>query len=226
MTLTVRLLLLGIIVLGFDLLSCLMGEQQKQGIAVASAWTLPFPGGRQVSYRDGIIRIQLENQANLPTIPPLGTSCSEQVLNCIELKDTKTPKGWGAFCCDAPIPKHAFLGFYEGTLMDLSDPSSREIDKAILSLDQIPKHKSGYVLSLDGGETFLDGYDRAQDRTRFSPVHLNHADKTTPLCNCLRLLCEDSQNVAFFTSRTVAVGEELCFDYGANYWKGREAEKL
>ncbi len=51
----------------------------------------------------------------------------------------------------------------------------------------------------------------AKNRDSFSAVHLNHADKNTPACNCVRLFEED--RVAFFTSRNIQVGEELCFDY-------------
>ena len=61
---------------------------------------------------------------------------------------------------------------------------------------------------------------RAQDRSKFSPVHLNHADKGTTACNVIRLLEDD--RVAFFSSRDIFAGEELCFDYGSNFWKGRE----
>lgn len=65
---------------------------------------------------------------------------------------------------------------------------------------------------------------RAQDKSIFSPVHLNHADKGTTLCNVIRSLEDD--RVAFFTSRDIMDGEELCFDYGANFWKGREGLKV
>lgn len=65
---------------------------------------------------------------------------------------------------------------------------------------------------------------RAQNKNVFSTVHLNHADKNTPQCNCIRLLEDD--RVAFFTSRVIEVDEELCFDYGSNFWSGRENEKV
>jgi SET domain-containing protein len=65
---------------------------------------------------------------------------------------------------------------------------------------------------------------RAKDRTEFSPVHLNHADKGTRGCNVIRLLEDD--RVAFFTSRDIVREEELCFDYGSNFWKGCERLKL
>ena len=72
------------------------------------------------------------------------------------------------------------------------------------------------MLSLDGGVTFIDGYDRAQDRSCFSPAHLNHEDSDKEGCNCVRVLDKEGKGVAFFTQRLVAEGEELCFDYGYN----------
>mmetsp|Transcript_9528 Transcript_9528/g.14196 ORF Transcript_9528/g.14196 Transcript_9528/m.14196 type:complete len:86 (-) Transcript_9528:150-407(-) len=83
-----------------------------------------------------------------------------------------------------------------------------------------------YVMSLDGGVTFIDGYNRAKDRTSFSTVHLNHADRGAPDCNCIRILDENESAVCFFTSRDILTGEELCFDYGANFWSGREHCKV
>jgi SET domain-containing protein len=75
---------------------------------------------------------------------------------------------------------------------------------------------------------------RAQDRSTFSPVHLNHSDKGTTACNCIRLLSDDDEDgdgnnsnsrIAFFTSRDIQQGEELCFSYGNNFWMGRETDK-
>jgi hypothetical protein len=63
---------------------------------------------------------------------------------------------------------------------------------------------------------------RAQDKSIFSPVHLNHAPKSAHGCNCQRLLFEDK--VAFFTARGIEVNEELSFDYGNNFWVNRKDE--
>ena len=67
-------------------------------------------------------------------------------------------------------------------------------------------------------------HNSANDRTSFSTVHLNHVDKGTYGCNCIRILEDD--RVAFFTSRDINIGEELCFDYGSNFWIGREDSKV
>ena len=170
------------------------------------AWTLPLPRGGRIAYEGGLLRIGIQDQSDLPrTIPPKDAQVDPCVLAAIVLKDTQTIKGFGAYCVE-PLPKHTFLGFYEGVpRKSLQDLENTE-----------------YIMTLDGGATYLDGYARAQDRSTFSPVHLNHADGSE--CNCVRML-QDSR-CAFFTARNVQVGEELTFDYGANYWRGRQDEKI
>ena len=92
-----------------------------------------------------------------------------------------------------------------------------------------------YVLSLDGGLHFLDGFHlRYQEQGQaFSMAHLNHSDKSEPSCNVIRQLVylpDDADNdetiypsnlprVAFFAAREISMGEELAFDYGTNFWK-------
>jgi len=73
-------------------------------------------------------------------------------------------------------------------------------------------------------ELMFNNNCRAQDKRIFSPVHLNHADKGKEECNVVRIL--EGNRVAFFTSRDIAANEELCFDYGSNFWKGRENSKM
>jgi len=172
----------------------------------ASAWNLPLPGGCRIAYEKGLLRIRTQSTENLPEMPQNGAQIDSAVLAAIEVRDTGTTKGFGAFCCVEHLPKHTFLGFYDGI--------QRE------SLEGLKNTE--YIMTLDGGETYLDGYERAQDRSTFAPVHLNHADKSK--CNCVRIL-EDNR-CAFFTARSIAKNEELTFDYGANYWKGREGSKI
>ena len=170
----------------------------------SQAWNIPLPGGGKLSYDGTLLRIQTNKVDDLPPFPALETFPTAS--GSVEVRDTGTSKGFGAFCTK-PLAKHAFLGFYEGEIRtNLSDCHA------------------DYIMSLDGGLTYCDGYQRAQDRKSFSPVHLNHCDGTLDECNCLRLL--ENGRVAFFTSRDIEVGEELSFDYGSNYWKGREDEKI
>jgi hypothetical protein len=198
--------------------------------AEAMVFRVPLPGGRSISFNQetGVLRIKLSPETNTNIqVPPLGTAPSKTVMESIFMKDTGTAKGFGAFA-QSDIPAEKFLGLYEGDVITTRE----ELDRRISIRKRYGKENGwesvqnvmDYVLSLDGGVTFVDGFDRAQDRSSFSPVHLNHADKGTQECNVGRLLEDD--RVAFFTSRDIVGGEELCFDYGSNFWAGRKATKI
>mmetsp|Transcript_28043 Transcript_28043/g.31033 ORF Transcript_28043/g.31033 Transcript_28043/m.31033 type:complete len:204 (+) Transcript_28043:96-707(+) len=178
------------------------------------AWNIPLPNGGRISYNNGVLRIGLEDMSILPKMPSPKETISSTILEAIEIRDTGTVKGFGAFCT-SPIDRNEFLGFYEG-------------EKILLNLDYDADntyiYNGEYIVALDGGKTFLDGYNRAQNRDVFTPAHLNHKDKQYERCNCLRIL--EGDKVAFFTKRLIEEGEELCFDYGSNYWIGRESEKI
>ena len=180
----------------------------------SGAWTIPLPGGSRVSFNDGILRI---GQPLPLEIPPADATISESILQRIKVRDTGHPlKGFGAFCVNEPIPQHSFLGFYPDTTKIV-----RDLDRPALE-EPLVDNGGDYLLAIDGGMTFLDGYERAQDRTVFSPVHLNHKDAQG--CNCVRVMSD--KRVAFFTKRDIQVGEELCFDYGSNFWRGRQDKKI
>lgn len=72
--------------------------------------------------------------------------------------------------------------------------------------------------------TLLPIFHRALDRSYYEPVFLNHADGGTDRCNVIRILEKD--RMAFFACRDVIEGEELAFDYGEEFWKGREDMKF
>ena len=201
------------------------------------AFELNLPGGRSISYSSstGVLRINLSQPKTgkpIPSAPPLDARPSEQTMQSIEVRDTGTDRGYGAFATK-PLNEATFLGWYEGTIVKGRKNLDERINarKRQLQLDAAEQQDgqdgaNDYVLSLDGGVTFIDGYDRAQDRSCFSPAHLNHEDSDKEGCNCVRVLDKEGKGVAFFTQRLVAEGEELCFDYGRNFWKGREDQKL
>lgn len=194
-----------------------------------NGFQIPLPGGKSISYNpeSGVLRIQLSKENSKIKVPPANTKPSDEIINSIEVRDTCIPqKGYGAFATNF-IQEGMFLGFYEGELI-----RSREMLDEIVA-ERIKNCNNGkctgstamdYVMSIDGGMTFIDGYNRAQDRSSFSTVHLNHADKGSNECNCIRLLEDD--RVAFFTSRDIQINEELCFDYGSNFWIGKEDSKI
>ena len=211
-------------------------------VVVVNALNIPLPGGGRIKLDDGgILRIQLDQdkiqQEASIDVPPVGSKISQSIVSCIEVRDTRTSKGYGAYCIKNPIPKHSFLGYYEGNAIKSRD----ELDK----LRKQSTSRSGssddggsnannymdYVMSIDGGVTFIDGYELAQNRNIFTPAHLNHADSNPDddndakdPCNCIRIL--ENGNVAFFTKRVINIDEELCFDYGKDYWVGRENDKI
>lgn len=170
----------------------------------SNAWQIPLPGGGRVVYEGGLLRIRTSEE-RLPAMPAATSIVDPAVLSCIEIRDTQSKKGFGAYAT-RPLLRHTFLGFYHGILRD-----------SLEGLDNIE-----YLMSLDGGVSYLDGYERAQDRSTFSPVHLNHADK--PYATCVRVFQEG--RCAFFTARDIEKDEELTFDYGKHYWIGREHDKL
>lgn len=160
----------------------------------------------------------------------MGALPSDDVLNNIDIRDTGIPKkGYGAFA-KSLIEKGTYLGTFQGLRYD-----SRELLDEIMQerMDKIQEMEGDegkylfpmdYVISLDGGKTFIDGFERAQDRCYFEPVHMNHADKGTAGCNVIRVLVDE--RMCFFTSRDILEGEELAYDYGEDFWVGREDIKV
>ena len=153
-------------------------------VAIGSQ-TLEFslPGGAGISFHDGVLRIRIggdASEAEAVVIPPIGTRPPPSII----VRDTGTVKGFGAFAT-APLEKGSFVGFYEGNVVqtrEMLDATLYQRARELQSdekFNKLPSNAMDYVMALDGGMTFLDGYERAMDRTIFSPVHLNHADKGT-----------------------------------------------
>ena len=46
-----------------------------------NAWTVPLPGGRKVSYRDGILRIQVEDEATVQCVWRVATDSFESLVS-------------------------------------------------------------------------------------------------------------------------------------------------
>mmetsp|Transcript_12268 Transcript_12268/g.33732 ORF Transcript_12268/g.33732 Transcript_12268/m.33732 type:complete len:205 (-) Transcript_12268:152-766(-) len=184
----------------------------------AQAWQIPLPGGGRIRLdNSGVLRIQLQDQEGLPPFPAMGSTADDATLQSLDVRDTGTPKGFGVFATTT-IAQHAFLGFYPGNRITSREKLDEMVASGATNMD--------YVIGVDGGQTFLDGYEWSKTRDQFCPVFLNHADgdEQNTQANCLRLL-EDGE-VAFFTARQIQAGEELCFDYGSNYWVGREQQKI
>jgi len=138
-------------------------------ILICNAFQITL-GGRSVSYNGetGVLRIQLKDPSrayNL-VVPPLGTLPSDNVINSIQVKDTGIEgKGFGAFAT-REIAKNTFLQFYEGDIIK----SRESLDAVITERASLIRQSNGkswketnamdYVMSLDGGVTFIDGFER------------------------------------------------------------------
>lgn len=150
---------------------------------------VPIPGGKSISYNHdtGVLRIQTAATTatkDIPNlqIPPVGTKPLPQIINSIIVRDTGiSQKGYGAFVVasidntdtdgeddggeanGAFIPKGSFLGFYEGDVI-----VTREALDDVVSKRRRANSENGaavgaemdYVMSVDGGVTFIDGYIR------------------------------------------------------------------
>ena len=120
-----------------------------------------------------MLRINLEPESDRkgPSsgVPPLGTVPLEQVLDSIQVRDTGTPKGFGAFC-SSDCDDESFLGFYQGeTIISRTELDARITKRKISTKDNdggggggggLIRNAMDYVMSLDGGVTFIDGYER------------------------------------------------------------------
>lgn len=130
-------------------------------IVDALSFRVPLPGGRSISMSDnGVLRINLASDSNGPKVivPPLGTVASVDIFNSIVVRDTKTKKGFGAFST-SELPSDAFLGFYEGEVITTREKLDSIISERKSTGDNI-QNAMDYVMSLDGGLTFVDGFAR------------------------------------------------------------------
>lgn len=79
-----------------------------------------------------------------------------------------------------------------------------------------------YVMAIDR-DTVIDAAAWVAATDSFHPVHMNHS-RNRP--NVVRYYERAAGRVAFCATRDIQPGEELLFNYGAAYWKGREHLEL
>ena len=189
----------------------------------AEAMRLDFglPGGSRVSYRDGLLRIQppvptepssssssgIPQTFEVPWDQALASNTKGEQGIAIAHRETLS-KGFGAFYAGTePLRGGSFLGFYEGRLSTSRESldrlhALRKKDLCSADMEDDANKVGDYVLSLDGGVHFLDGFDLRyrgngdegdddsgnNERQQFTPAHLNHANKADPACNVMRKL--------------------------------------
>mmetsp|Transcript_10408 Transcript_10408/g.32013 ORF Transcript_10408/g.32013 Transcript_10408/m.32013 type:complete len:299 (-) Transcript_10408:22-918(-) len=116
-------------------------------------------------------------------------------------------KGRGVFAA-APLAAGAFLGSYAGEVLDGDAFAARYGAGAV----------PDYVIRVDG-DCFVDGR-AAAEADDYSPSLLNHGENGNVVRYCAT---RRPPRVDFFVARDVSEGEELVFDYGERYWRGRDA---
>ena len=133
---------------------------------------IPLPGGKSISYdaSSGILRIGTPPQSSL-SIPPSSPTRIQQLAEThsnIDIRPTNIPmKGYGAFATKE-LKKDLFLGLYQGDVIVSREALEERIDVRKKHIQQVMEDNDGreggdvmdYVMSLDGGVTFIDGYDR------------------------------------------------------------------
>ncbi|CAG9465008.1 unnamed protein product [Pedinophyceae sp. YPF-701] len=115
--------------------------------------------------------------------------------------------GRGAFATQR-IPKGTKIGVYEGEFL-----TNEEYDARYPRSGPPPE----YGMTLDRN-TLIDARDVAK-RDTFSCCHINHSRSRA---NVIRRAARNLREVQFYASRDIEADEELLFDYGKNYWQGRE----
>lgn len=128
----------------------------------------------------------------------------------VVVRPTGDARGNGAFAA-APIPAGTFLGDYTGELLDLPAFYAR-----------YPDGVGDFATAVDS-EWTIDAVAECADTQRFHPVHMN-SSKVRP--NVRRHYRRAQRRISFFTTRDVLPGEELLYDYGRAYWRGREHLEL
>jgi hypothetical protein len=110
--------------------------------------------------------------------------------------------GWGLFA-EKPFKEMEFIAHYSGLVRKRrkSDASNAYGFEYLLA----PGHPTSYLID-------------AQDQGGLSR-YVNHSD--TPNLSSELATYNDIAHVILYTSRPIQSGEQLCYDYGPDYWKHR-----
>lgn len=152
---------------------------------------------------------------------------SAEAAGNVRIGPSSEEKGLGAFS-RSPITFGTHVGKYTGEILTLREVKARfwgkaELDKSDLQWMASRRERNqglsgNYVFELKDG-SFVDAEDG--DKSGWCRF-LNHAREGTTECN---LKAFDQQTVGgeftipyFYAIRDIAVGEELCFDYGENFY--------
>ena len=118
-------------------------------------------------------------------------------------------KGRGVFAAQG-IAEGTYLGSYDGEVLDGEQFDRRYGDR------DVPE----YVVRIDG-DAYIDGKAAAQGDA-YTPALFNDGGAKA---NVVRYCAtRRPPRVDFFAGRDIRPGEELLFDYGSQYWAGRESD--
>lgn len=159
-----------------NILLLLLLLQAPSYLYYTNSFQIPLPGGKSISFNSetGVLRIKTKSNTSTNTfkniqVPPLGTNPSNEIINSIIVKDTGIPqKGYGAFASQC-IKKHQFIGFYVGDVIRTRETLDEIVKERISSVGDSDSSSDSssssigamdYVMSIDGGVTFIDGYEQ------------------------------------------------------------------
>lgn len=128
----------------------------------------------------------------------------------IIVQPTGDIRGNGAYAVTS-IPRGTWLGDYLGDVL-----APRAFDA------RYPDGRGDHAMAVHD-MCIIDAAHLAPETGTFHPVHMNHSCKRA---NVVRFYQREKCCVSFFTSRDVQPGEELLYNYGRNYWRGREHSEL
>ena len=112
-----------------------------------------------------------------------------------------------------PLASNTWVGDYVGEVLT---------QEAYLA--RYPREDAAYVLganedyNVDAADASISSFTR----------YLNHAtgDAANTFFDVAKVRRQRTKEIKFYTARDVREGEELCFDYGAQYWRDRNLEPL
>ena len=140
--------------------------------------------------------------------PP--TELDALALSLVEVRDTGSAKGLGLFARQE-LSDNTWVGDYVGEVLSQEE-----------YLQRYPNEDAAYVLSANTDYN-IDAADPA--RSSFLR-YANHSRDFNMIYTVLRVRGRRQKHVKFYTTRRVLPGEELCFDYGEQYWTERNLRPL
>jgi hypothetical protein len=129
-------------------------------------------------------------------------------LGLVAVRDTRSAKGHGVFALTS-LPSNTWVGDYVGEVLTQKR-----------YLRRYPREDARYVLGANEDYNVDASDPHKSSFTRY----LNHAtgDAANVFFEVVKVRRQRAKTIKFYTGRQVTPGEELCFDYGPEYWRDRD----